>query len=144
MENCNLEFIGEVYRNASIALQSINDVMPEVENEELRNEIHDEYEGYERFITDLTSYMKEKGYEIKDIGNMKKIMMWSAIKMNTAFDSTHSHIAEIMIKGTVMGITEMTKIINETECLTDDKALDYAKRLLALQEEYEERLKNHL
>lgn len=144
MENCNLEFIGEVYRNASIALQSINDVMPEVENEELRNEIHDEYEGYERFITDLTSYMKEKGYEIKDIGNMKKIMMWSAIKMNTAFDSTHSHIAEIMIKGTVMGITEMTKIINETECLTDDKALDYAKRLLALQEEYEERLKKHL
>ncbi len=144
MENCNLDFIGEVYRNASVALQSISDVMPEIENEALRNEIHDEYEGYEKFITELTSYMKEKGYEIKDIGNMKKVMMWSAIKMNTAFDSTHSHIAEIMIKGTVMGITELTKIINETECLTDEKALEYAKRLLALEEEYEERLKKHL
>lgn len=144
MKNCNLDFIGEVYRNASIALQSISDVMPEIENEDLRAEIQSEYEGYEKFISELTGYMKEKGYEIKDIGNMKKVMMWSAIKMNTAFDSTHSHIAEIMIKGTVMGITELTKIINETKCLTDEKAMDYAKRLLELEEEYEKRLKKHL
>ena len=144
MKNCNLDFIGEVYRNASIALQSISDVMPEIENEDLRAEIQSEYEGYEKFISELTGYMKEKGYEIKDIGNMKKVMMWSAIKMNTAFDSTHSHIAEIMITGTVMGITELTKIINETKCLTDEKAMDYAKRLLELEEEYEKRLKKHL
>ena len=144
MQNCNLDFIGEVYRNASVALQSISDVMPEVENEALRNEIHDQYEGYEKFISELTTYMREKGYEIKDIGAMKKAMMWSAIKMNTAFDSTHSHIAEIMIKGTVMGITELTKIINETECLTDDKAMEFAKRLLAMEEDFEERLKKHL
>ena len=144
MENCNLDFIGEVYRNASIALKSISDVMPEIENEELRYEIHDQYEGYEKFISELTSYMKEKGYEIKDIGAMKKAMMWSAIKMNTAFDSTHSHIAEIMIKGTVMGITELTKIINETKCLSDEKALDFAKRLLSMEENSEERLKQHL
>ena len=144
MENCNLDFIGEVYRNASIALKSISDVMPEIENEELRNEIHDQYESYEKFISELTSYMKEKGYEIKDIGAMKKAMMWSAIKMNTAFDSTHSHIAKIMIKGTVMGITELTKIINETECLTDEKALDFANRLLSMEENFEQRLKKHL
>ena len=140
----NLDFIGEVYRNASIALESISDVMPEIENDCLKNEIHNQYQGYEKFINELTSYMQEKGYEIKDIGAMKKAMMWSAIKMNTAFDSTHSHIAEIMIKGTVMGITELTKIINETEGLTDEKALAFAKRLLSIEEEYEERLKKHL
>ena len=140
----NLDFIGEVYRNASIALESISDVMPEIENDCLKNEIHNQYQGYEKFINELTSYMQEKGYEIKDIGAMKKAMMWSAIKMNTAFDSTHSHIAEIMIKGTVMGITELTKIINETEGLTDEKALAFAKRLLSMEEEYEERLKKHL
>ena len=140
----NLDFIGEVYRNASIALESISDVMPEIENDCLKNEIHNQYQGYEKFINELTLYMQEKGYEIKDIGAMKKAMMWSAIKMNTAFDSTHSHIAEIMIKGTVMGITELTKIINETEGLTDEKALAFAKRLLSIEEEYEERLKKHL
>lgn len=144
MKDCNLDFIGEVYRNASVALQSISDVMPEIEDERLKNEIHAQYEGYERFITELTEYMKEKGYEIKDIGSMKKAMMWSAIKMNTAFDGTRTHISELMIKGTVMGIIELTRIINETDCLTDEKAMDFAKRLLDLEEEYEKNLKTYL
>ena len=144
MKDCNLDFIGEVYRNASVALQSISDVMPEIEDERLKNEIHKQYEGYENFITELTEYMKEKCYEIKDIGSMKKAMMWSAIKMNTAFDGTRPHISELMIKGTVMGIIELTRIINETDCLTDEKAMDFAKRLLDLEEDYEKKLKTYL
>ena len=144
MRDCNLDFIGEVYRNASIALESISDIMNEIEDKGLKKEILTQHEGYENFITELTVYMKDKGYEIKDISGMKKAMMWSAIKMNTAFDDSRSHVSELMIKGTVMGITELTKIINETKCLTDDKAMEFAKRLLALEEEYEERLKKHL
>ena len=144
MGNCNLDFIGEVYRNASVALQSINDIMDKIEDNGLKAEIQKEYEGYESFISELTSYMTEKGYEIKDIGAMKKAMMWSAINMNTAFDQSKSHISQIMVKGTVMGITELTTLINNSDCLTDEKALEYAKRLLALEEEYEERLKKFL
>ena len=144
MKNCNTDFIGEVYRNASIALQSISDVVDEIENDDLKREINDQYKGYEDIINELTTYMRDMGYEIKDVSGMKKAMMWSAIKMNTAFDSSKSHISELMIKGTVMGITELTKLINESSCLTDQKALDFAKRLLALEEEYEQRLKKFL
>lgn len=144
MKNCNTDFIGEVYRNASVALQSISDVLSKIENADLKSEIETQYKGYEKIINEITSYMRDKGYEIKDVSGMKKIMMWSAINMNTAFDSSKSHIAELMIKGTVMGITELTKIINESTCLTDEKALDFAKRLLTLEEEYEQRLKKFL
>lgn len=144
MRDCNLDFIGEVYRNASVALASISDIMSEIDDEELKKEILSEHEGYENFITELTLYMKEKGYEIKDISGMKKAMMWSAIKMNTAFDDTRSHISELMIKGTVMGITELTKIINSSDCVTDEKAVQFAKRLLNLEEDYEKNLKTFL
>ena len=64
--------------------------------------------------------------------------------MNTAFDGTTSHVAEIMIKGTVMGITELTKILNESACVTDEKLKEYAKKLIALEEEYVENLKKFL
>ena len=120
-KNCNLDFVGEVYRNASVALKSIQDVIDEVDDNELKAEIKSQYDGYNNFILDLTAYMREKGYEIKDIGAMKKAMMWSAIKMNTAFDNTRSHLAEIMIKGTVMGITELCKILNDTRCISDER-----------------------
>ncbi len=144
MKNCNSEFIDEVYRNASVALLSIKNVIESVDNNGLRTEMRQEYEGYDNFIRELSSYMRDKGYAIKDVSKAKKMMMWSAIKMNTAFDDSKTHISEIMIKGTVMGITELNKILNDSSCVTDEKALDFAKRLLALEEEYEQNLKRFL
>ena len=144
MGNCNLDFIGEVYRNASVALQSINDIMDKIEDNGLKAEIQKEYEGYESFISELTSYMTEKGYEIKDIGVMKKAMMWSAINMNTAFDQSKSHISQIMVKGTVMGITEMQELINGNSNALDQDIVEYAKELKALMENYEQDLKKYL
>jgi DNA-binding CsgD family transcriptional regulator len=144
MGNCNLDFIGEVYRNASVALQSINDIMDKIEDNGLKAEIQKEYEGYESFISELTSYMTEKGYEIKDIGAMKKAMMWSAINMNTAFDQSKSHISQIMVKGTVMGITELIEIKNGHGRELGEKTKEFLSKLLNLEEEYEQRLKQLL
>lgn len=144
MENCNLDFIGEVLRNGSVALLSIKDVTDNVDHFELRNELRSEYERYEAFLDELKAYMREKNYEIKDVSRMKKFMMWSAIKMNTAADDSRSHIAQIMVKGTVMGITELTKLINDSNCVTDEKAKEFAKRLLDMEEEFEENLKKYL
>ena len=140
----NLDFINEVYKNAHVALQAISNVLDSVEDASFKKELLYEYKGYENLISEISAYMAEKGYETKELGTMKKVMMKTGIKMNTAFNDSVSHIAEIMIKGTVMGITELTKIINETEGLTDEKALAFAKRLLSIEEEYEERLKKHL
>ncbi|MBO7213967.1 MAG: hypothetical protein J6V66_00570 [Clostridia bacterium] len=144
MENCNLDFVNEVYRNVSVALLSINDVTDSVADSELKNELRSEYEKYQEFSNDIKDFMREKGYEIKDVSKMKKFMMWSAIKMNTAMDDSKSHVAEIMIKGTVMGITELNKILNDSASVNDEKAKDFAKRLLSLQEEFEENLKRFL
>lgn len=140
----NQDYINEIYRNASVALLSISNVMPEIEDGNLKKEIADQYDGYEKLIGEITSYMTEKGYEIKDVGAVKKMMMNTGIKMNTFLDDSKTHVAEIMIKGTVMGVTELCKILNEEEKIQDKKIVDFAKRLKALEELYEERLKKFL
>ena len=142
--NVNLDAINEVYRNANVALLSISNVIEEITDVELKKEILDEYEGYEKFASELSMYMAEKGYEAKEVGTMKKMMMKSGIKMNTMVDDSESNIAQIMIKGTVMGITELSKIINNSENVTDSKIIDFATRLRTLEESYEERLKKFL
>ena len=43
----NKKAITDVYKNAHIALQSISDLIPEVEDEGIKNELQEEYEGYE-------------------------------------------------------------------------------------------------
>ena len=145
MENdSNLDAINEVYKNASVALLSISNVLPEITDAELKKEILDEYEGYEKIVGEVSKYMAEKGYEAKEVGTMKKFMMKSGIKMNTLVDDSESNIAQIMIKGTVMGITELCELINNSQTVTDPQIIEYAERLKTLEEGYEERLKKFL
>lgn len=139
----NVKAVNDVYKNAHIALQSISDLLPSVDDEELKKELQEEYEGYEKLIGEISAFMTENGIDPKDINPIKKAMMWSGIKMNTLFDNSRTHIAEIMIKGTVMGITELTAMKNESVNL-DEKIIENIDKLLALEEDYEQRLKKFL
>ena len=143
LNDYNIKAINDVYKNAHIALQSISDLLPAVDGDGIRNELKDQYDGYEKAIGEISTFMAEQGLEPKDINPFKKAMMWSGIKMNTMFDNSRTHVAEIMIKGTVMGITELTAMKNESENL-DDEVLKFLDDLLALEEEYEQRLKKYL
>ena len=142
-DDYNVKAINDVYKNAHIALQSISDLLPEVDDNDVKNELQEQYDGYERVIGKISSFMAENKIEPKDIGAFKKAMMWGSIKMKTMFNNSKNQVAEMMIKGTVMGITELTAMKNEQTNL-DQGVLDLLCELLSLEEQYEERLKKYL
>ena len=143
-QNLDKETLTSVYKNAHIALQSISNIINETNHPYMKAELDYEYDGYEKFIGKLSSYMKEIGCEPKDIGILQKTFMYTSIKMNTLTDDSKSHVAELMIKGTVMGITELTEILNGHGDGLSEKTKELTKELLDLEEEYEQRLKKLL
>lgn len=145
MEQINIdkEVLVSLYKNAHIALQTISDIVNEVGDENLRKELADEYDGYEKYIGRLSTYMKETSTETKDINPLKKAVMFASVKMNTLTDNSASHVAELMIKGTVMGITELHEILNNSDPVSET-VKDFARELTDLEETYEERLKKFL
>ena len=141
--NFNQKAITDIYKNAHIALQSISDLLPEVEDEDVKKELQEEYEGYEKIIGEISSYMAQNKIERKDINPLKKAAMWSSIKMKMLFNKSRNQVAEMMIKGTVMGISELTAMKNESSNL-DKEIVTLLEKLLALEEDYEQRLKKYL
>ena len=139
----NQKAINDIYKNAHIALQSISDLIPSVEDDDIKDELREEYEGYEKIIGKISTFMAEKGIEPKDINPFKKAMMWSSIKMKTLFNSSRNQVAEMMINGTVMGINELTAMKNEGTNL-DEGVLELLNELLSLEEKYEQELKKYL
>ena len=139
----NEKAINDVYKNAHIALQSISDLLPSVEDAEIKTELQEEYEGYEKIIGEISTYMAQSQIEPKDINPLKKAMLWSSIKMKTLMNNSRNQVAEMMINGTVMGINELTAMKNEGENL-DPEVLNFVEKLLRLEEEYEQRLKKFL
>lgn len=142
-ENVNEKAIIDVYKNAHVALQSISDIMPEVNDEDLKKELHDEYEGYEKIIGEISTYMSEQKIEPKDIGVFKKAMMWGSIKMKTLVNDSRNKIADMMIKGSVMGINELKAMENEKENF-DEQVAEFIVKLLKLEEDYVKKLKEFL
>ncbi len=139
----NQKAINDVYKNAHIALQSISDLIPAVEDDDIKNELVEEYEGYEKIIGKISTFMAENKIEPKDVSPFKKAMLWSSIKMKTLFNNSRNQVAEMMINGTVMGINELTAMKNEGSNLNED-VLSLLEELLALEEDYEQRLKKFL
>lgn len=144
LKKFNQNAINCIYKTAQIGLASISNVSEEVEHSGLKEELSKEYEGYESFISKLTTFIKENEYELKEVNPMKKAFMWGSIKLNTLTNDSSSHIASLMIKGTVMGITEMQELINGNSNALDQEIVEYAKELKSLMENYEQDLKKYL
>ena len=135
------EALAEIYRNCQLALQSIRNILPETEDAALRAEIEAQHEEYERVSGLACRHARDKGIELKEPGVMKKMMMWGSIKMNAMKDDTRSHIAEMMIQGTVMGITALRATLSDVEKDCDEEIAALLKDLIKSEEIFEERLK---
>lgn len=143
MNAYNKKAIADVYKNAHIALQSLKDLIPTVDDQKIRKELKEQYIGYEKAIDQISGFMLNNKLKPKDINPFKKVAMWTSIKMKTMINNSKNQVAEMMIKGTVMGITELTAMKNESERLNDG-VKEQLNNLLSLEKEYEERLKAYL
>ena len=139
------EALAEIYRNCQLALQSISNILPEIEHEKLRAEITMQHEEYEKFSGRAAAIAKDKGIELKEPSPVKKAMMWGSIKMSTMTDNTAPHIAEMMLQGTLMGITALRKTESELPPdFADQEIKDLLRGVLEAEEIFEKRLKEYL
>lgn len=138
------EILAEIYRNCQLALESISDILPEIEDEGIKAEILRQHEEYKKICGRAACLARDKALELKEPNPMKKAMMWGSIKMNTLTDNSRAHIAEMMIQGTVMGITSLKTSLSELPKDDDEEITALLKDLIALEEEFEKKLKTFL
>ena len=138
------EILAEIYRNAQLALQSISDVTPEVDDEKTREELDRQHEEYERISAKAIMLAKDRGIELKDPGAFKKMMMWGSIKMSTLTDNSRAHIADMMLQGTIMGITALRKSESESCLDANDETIALLHEMLEKEEEFEKVWKSFL
>ena len=138
------EALAEIYRNAQLALQSISNVLPAVEDARIKEELSRQHEAYEQFSAKAQVLARDKGLELKEPNPMKKVMMWGSIKMSTMTDNSPSHIAEMMVQGTVMGITALKSTLGDLPSDGNEQILSLIEEMLQAEEEFEKIWKGYL
>lgn len=138
------EIVAEIYRNAQLALESISDILPAIEDGGIREEIMRQHEEYEKICSKAAALALKYNVDVKEPSAIKKAMMWSAIKMGTANDNSSQNIAQMMIRGTVNGITSLKTSLTDGEKNMDVEVKKLLNELINMEEGFEKKLKKFL
>ncbi len=136
-------FFGAIYKNVKMGADSIINLLPKVKDDGLRSAMTMQLDGYEKYAARAQQEMEARGANAKEESLMVRACARMGMAFNTMLDSTTSHIAEMMIEGSNMGITDMTKLINS--CKTQDgEATRLAREIILFEERNLEMMKQYL
>lgn len=139
------DFLSEIYKNTKMGADSIINLLPKVKDDGIRSLMTMQLDGYERYAARAQAALEARGEEAKEENVMTRLGARMGMAFNTMLDSTTGHIAEMMIEGSNMGITDMTKLLNNFGVGNgDSEAVRLAREVVRFEEHNLEMLKPYL
>lgn len=139
----NVELLNYIYQNAGMGIDTISQLLGIVEDDEYKGMLQSQYNEYKTISDTADEKLKQHNKEGKDNSVYNKISSYIMINVKTLKDKTPSHISEMLIQGSTMGIIAITQKINSYKN-TEPDIMELAKRLLKFEEDNVEQCKKYL
>lgn len=137
------ELLNFVYQNAQMGVETIHQILKAVEHEGLKKQLQRQMEEYEAFQKEAAGMLEQNGYDEKGIRSFEKIRTYLMVNFQTMTDRTTSHIAEMMMIGSNMGVIQAVKNLKKYDNV-DKNVKDLMERLRKKEEQNLEKLKEFL
>lgn len=141
--NVDLDLLEKTYQNASIGITAIEAVLGKVSSKDMNQQLHRQLKEYQELADKSKQQLLQNGAKVKDKSYFEKAMMKGNVKMNTMISSSDSHIAQMVIQGSTMGVTQMTRLLHEN-ANADGTSAQIAKEFVEKEEKNIEIMKNFL
>lgn len=159
MEHSNeTALLQAIYKGGAMGALSIAQLMPKVQNPCFRSDLKTQLQEYQKVMQKSENQMKELSVCPKELAGWEKLMLTVSLQLQTLMNKETSHLAEMMIQGSNMGIISLTKVLNcfpipgEVESGPEgpkhmdahQKARDLANHMLQAEKDNINRLKTYL
>ena len=144
-KKADAELLDKMYKNVKMGSDSMINVMNKVSDDGLRRELTAELDEYEKYANRISGMIIENGGKPKEENIMTKLGAKMGMAMNTMTDTTTSHIAQMVIEGATMGMTDMTTAVREyenTNC--SEQTLKLAREIAEFEDKTIDKLKKFL
>jgi hypothetical protein len=141
--NGNAELLNFIYQNSQMGVDTIEQLIGIVEDEEFKKQLESQYSEYKEIHNAAKLMLNKNGYDEKGIGAFDKIKTYLMINMQTLTDKTTSHISEMLIIGSNMGVINAVKNIKKYQDAEPD-IITLMERLLKSEENNIQKLKAFL
>lgn len=142
----NLKILKELHKGAKMGMDAISFVSDKIpENEkEFRDNLSFQYTQYGQMLDSINKKYENYGEIPEETHMMDTAMGWAGVQMNTLNDKSNSHIADMLIQGTTMGIIEGRKLLNHKQNEMDEDVKNILNAFVVFQENNVEQLKKFL
>ena len=135
--------LGGILQNAQMARHSTCTVVKYAKDDKFVDTLNSQIDKYDEYIKKAQDLAKKHEITPEQPNGISKFFVEKSIKMRFAFGTTDSKIAEMMIKGTAMGIIDVGKLLSRADLVCEDCTC-LAKNLLTLEEDKINVLKYYL
>lgn len=128
------ELLAEIYRNVSMGSENLGTVVPKIKDKFLLTNVTCQLQKYSGYTEKAAAMLKHEAVKPAKPSAMKKFMSRTGIAVNTLFDSSDAHIADMIEKGTRMGADTLEKTLSRLERNgSSQDAVDLAREVVSFE-----------
>lgn len=142
MDN-SVYILNEINKGIKMGMDSISTISEKVGDGNFKDDLLFQYDKYNDILNKVNSELKNYNDFPQELPPMQKVMGYMDIQASTIVDKSNSHIAEMLIKGTNMGIIEGVKLKNQNPD-ANPKIQNILDEFIKFQENNVEKLKKYL
>jgi hypothetical protein len=141
--NNEINVLDELSKGSCMGMDAIYFIKDKVTNDKLKDFLNKQYNEYKTIKNKIDEiYPQYSTSHPHETGELSKAMTWYGIEINTLIDNSDSKIAELLLKGTNMGIIEGRKLLNHKN--TNKEINKLVEEYVQMQEKAVETLKKFL
>ena len=103
----------KLYKNLNMSADAVLHLLPKVTDERIKSAMSSSLVFYEKTAGKVREELGEHCVDAPEENLWTKMMARMGITMNTLMDATDSHIAQMVIEGSTMSVTESAKLRSE-------------------------------
>lgn len=134
----------EIQRNTEMAMKALDAVSNKIYDDRLSTEVAEQELHYSRLRDRAVQTLVDGKAQPYHENAMENIMLRVGIGYNTLFNTSTSHIAEMIIKGSNNGVLEMEKVLAHNEEFAGTPCRSLAKELIEMENSNIRTLKEYL
>ncbi|MDD6810801.1 MAG: hypothetical protein PUD93_02885 [Lachnospiraceae bacterium] len=143
MKQDDIAILREIQKNTKMAMAAIDTLLDKVEDDKFIINLSRQSVGYARIHNDAVERLIEEKSRTCRENQVSEMILRGSVHANTLFNTSLSHLAEMLIQGSNRGLTSMYKSVKH-HTSADERSVELAKELMDFEEKNIEQLKDFL
>ena len=139
------ELLQHIYSNVKMGSESIINLLPKIKDDDMKMFMTSQLDQYEKYAQDVKNQLVAQGIAPKEPNPVSKLGAKIGMEMKSLQDHTTSHMAEMMVQGSTMDVTDLLQKVSVYEkCPECKNSVLLAKEIVAFEEKNIEKMKEFL